>query len=67
MRPSKSGVIRQVTQQHQTAIVATYVQALSEMIGISEKRLAAFENRVLEALWIIFVSRDFPNLKPDTA
>lgn len=45
----------QVTQQSQTSIVATYVQALNEMIGISEKRLAAFENRVPPAVWIIIL------------
>ena len=45
----------QVTQQNQTAVVATYVQALNELIGVSEKRLAAFENRVPEAVWIIIL------------
>jgi hypothetical protein len=45
----------QVTQQSQTSLVAAYVQALNEMIGVSEKRLAAFENRVPEAVWIIIL------------
>ena len=45
----------EVTQQKETAVVATYVQALNEMIGVSEKRLAAFENRVPEAVWIIIL------------
>ena len=45
----------QVTQQNQTAVVAAYVQALNELIGVSEKRLAAFENRVPEAVWIIIL------------
>jgi FtsH-binding integral membrane protein len=45
----------QVAQQNQTAIVASYVQGLNEMIGVSEKRLAVFENRVPEAVWIIIL------------
>jgi hypothetical protein len=42
-----------VTQQNQTAIVATYVLTLNDTIDVSEKRLAAFENRVPRAVWII--------------
>jgi hypothetical protein len=42
-----------VTQQTQTAVVATYLQALNEMIDVSEKRLAAFENRVPKTVWLI--------------
>ena len=42
-----------VTQQNQTAVVATYLQALNDMIDVSEKRLAAFENRVPETVWLI--------------
>ncbi len=45
----------QVAQQNQSAIVTSYVQGLNEMVGISEKRLAAFENRVPEAVWIIIL------------
>jgi hypothetical protein len=45
-----------VTQRSQTAVVATYLQALNEMIDVSEKRLAAFENRVPKTVWfIIFI------------
>jgi hypothetical protein len=42
-----------VTQQTQTAVVATYLQALNETIDVSEKRLAAFENRVPRTVWLI--------------
>ena len=42
-----------VTQQSQTAVVATYLQALNDMIDVSEKRLAAFENRVPKTVWLI--------------
>jgi Protein of unknown function (DUF4239) len=42
-----------VTQQNQTAVVATYLQALNELIDVSEKRLAAFENRVPKTVWLI--------------
>ena len=44
-----------VEKQNQTAIVATYDKSLSEMMRVSEKRLAAFENRVPEAVWIIIL------------
>ena len=37
----------------QTAVVAVYLQALNEMIDVSEKRLAAFENRVPKTVWLI--------------
>ena len=42
-----------VTQQSQTVVVATYLQALNDMIDVSEKRLAAFENRVPKTVWLI--------------
>ena len=45
----------QVAQQDRTSITASYVQALNEMIGASEKRLAAFEHRVPDAIWIIIL------------
>lgn len=45
----------QVAQQNQTSIVAAYERALADMVGVSEKRLAAFENRVPEAVWIIIL------------
>jgi len=43
----------ELEKQNQTAYVAAYGSTLTEMIGVSEKRLAAFENRVPEAVWII--------------
>ncbi len=45
----------QVTEQNQTAVVATYVQALNQMIDVSSKRLAVFESRVPGAVWIIIL------------
>jgi hypothetical protein len=45
----------EVEQQNQTVVVATYGRTLSEMIGVPEKRLAAFENRVPAAVWIIIL------------
>ncbi|HEX8812970.1 MAG TPA: phage integrase N-terminal SAM-like domain-containing protein [Terracidiphilus sp.] len=33
--------------------VATYMQALTEMIDVAEKRLAAFESRVPKTVWLI--------------
>jgi hypothetical protein len=45
-----------VTQQNQTAVIASYIQTLNQMIDISEKRLASFENRVPKAVWIIITA-----------
>jgi hypothetical protein len=45
----------EVAKQNQTAVVASYVQALNEMIGVADKRLADFENRVPAAVWIIIL------------
>ena len=61
----------QVTEQNQTAVVATYVQALNQMIDVSSKRLAVFESRVPGAVWIIIlvvaVFPKFPNgIQPET-
>jgi hypothetical protein len=42
-----------VTQDHQTAVIATYLKALNNMIDVAEKRLAAFENRVPMTVWVI--------------
>jgi hypothetical protein len=44
-----------VTQENQTAVIAAYLQALNDMIDVAEKRLAAFENRVPNTVWIIFI------------
>src|SRR5271157_2125202 len=49
-----------VTQQNQTAVIATYLQSLNNMIDIAEKRLSAFENRVPLTVWlVIFVVAAF--------
>ena len=45
----------EVEKQNQTAVVAAYERTLSEMIGVPEKRLAAFENRVPGEVWIIIL------------
>lgn len=42
-----------VTQESQTAVIATYLQAVNNMIDVAEKRLAAFENRVPQTVWLI--------------
>ena len=42
-----------VTQVNQTAVIATYLRALNDTIDVSEKRLAAFESRVPESVWLI--------------
>lgn len=42
----------ELEKQNQTANVAAYGPTLTEMIGVSEKRLAAFENRVPEPVWL---------------
>ena len=42
-------------KQNQTATVAAYERSLSEMIGVAESRLAAFESRVPEEVWIIIL------------
>ena len=42
-------------QQSQTAVIATYLQSLSNMIDIAEKRLAAFESRVPTTVWLIIL------------
>jgi hypothetical protein len=44
-----------VTQKSQTAVTATYILTLNETIDVSEKRLAAFENRVPKSVWVIIV------------
>ena len=42
-----------VSQETQTAVIATYLQALNNMIDVAEKRLAAFESRVPKTVWLI--------------
>ena len=45
----------EVEKQDQTAVVAAYLRALDEMIGIADKRLSAFESRVPQEVWIIIL------------
>ena len=47
-----------VAQNDRTAVTAVYVNSLNETIDLHEKRVAAFENRVPQPIWllIIFVS-----------
>jgi Protein of unknown function (DUF4239) len=42
-----------VTQQNQTLVVVKYSQALNDMMGVAERRLAAFENRAPKTVWLI--------------
>lgn len=39
-----------------TAITATYITSLNQMIDLHEKRVAAFENRVPEPIWLMIAS-----------
>jgi hypothetical protein len=45
----------QIAQQNQTALAETYERGLIDIVGVSEKRLAAFEDRVPRAVWIIIL------------
>jgi hypothetical protein len=45
----------QIAQQNQTVLAATYESGLIDIVGVSEKRLAAFEDRVPRAVWIIIL------------
>ena len=38
-----------------TAVAAAYLRSLDDMIGVADKRLSAFENRVPRAVWIIIL------------
>ncbi len=44
-----------VAQQTPTPITAVFVESLNESIDLSEKRLAALENRIPGALWIVLI------------
>jgi len=44
-----------VGAQDHTAVMAAYLKALDDMIGVAEKRLGAFESRVPEAVWVIIL------------
>jgi hypothetical protein len=45
----------QIPQQNQTALAANYESGLIDIVGVSEKRLAAFEGRVPRAVWFIIL------------
>ena len=48
-----------VAQHDRTAITALYVNSLNETIDLHEKRVAAFENRVPQAVWVLVISVSF--------
>ena len=43
----------EVTQQNQTAVIATCLQSFNNMIDIADKRLAVFEYRVPKSAWLV--------------
>jgi hypothetical protein len=42
-------------EQNPTPLTAIFVQSLNESIDLTEKRLATFENRIPNAIWILLV------------
>jgi hypothetical protein len=44
-----------VAQQSPTAITSIFVQSLNESIDLSERRLAALENRIPGGLWVVLI------------
>jgi len=45
-----------VAQNDRTAITAVYVNSLNETIDLHEKRVAAFENRIPQPVWLLIIS-----------
>ena len=45
-----------VAQNDRTALTAVYVNSLNETIDLHEKRVAAFENRVPQPIWLLIIS-----------
>jgi len=45
-----------VAQNDRTAVTAVYFNSLNETIDLHEKRVAAFENRVPQPVWILIIS-----------
>jgi hypothetical protein len=45
-----------VAQSDRTAVTAVYLNSLNETIDLHEKRIAAFENRVPQPVWILIIS-----------
>jgi len=48
-----------VAQQDRTAVTSLYLNSLNESIDLHEKRVAAFENRVPQAVWVLVISVSF--------
>ena len=44
-----------VAREHPTPVTTAYIASLNETIDITESRLAAFENRVPHAVWLIVI------------
>jgi hypothetical protein len=45
-----------VAQNDRTALTAVYLNSLNETIDLHEKRIAAFENRVPQPVWLLIIS-----------
>jgi hypothetical protein len=45
-----------VAQQDRTAVISLYLNSLNETIDLHEKRVAAFENRVPQPVWVLVIS-----------
>ena len=45
-----------VAQNDRTAVTGIYLNSLNETIDLHEKRLAAFENRVPQPIWLLIIS-----------
>lgn len=45
-----------VAQNDRTAVTAVYINSLNETIDLHEKRVAAFENRVPQPIWLLIIS-----------
>jgi hypothetical protein len=45
-----------VAQNDRSAITAIYINSLNETIDLHEKRIAAFENRVPQPVWLLIIS-----------
>jgi len=45
-----------VAQNDRTAVTGVYLNSLNETIDLHEKRLAAFENRVPQPIWLLIIS-----------
>jgi hypothetical protein len=45
-----------VSQTDRSAVTAVYINSLNETIDLHEKRIAALENRVPQAVWLLIIS-----------